>query len=178
MRNFSLKFIDIMVGVVLGLGFQWWPAFHEWWQYIAFVFVYIDIIDYWIDYEPSLKKFPPKREIDVLLDVAIVFTLFLYIYVTQLSWVGYFFIAFALLSTLDFFWLLSSKKEYRPTGKDGVFVRTWMNTNLVNAGVASIFTVAALTPNVSALLLLLTFILVRVTTRIVASTRYKLVHLR
>ena len=38
-----------MVGVVLGLGFQWWPLLKEPWQYTAFIFVYLDIVDYWID---------------------------------------------------------------------------------------------------------------------------------
>jgi len=32
LKNFSLKFVDIMVGIVLGLGFQWWPELHEPWQ--------------------------------------------------------------------------------------------------------------------------------------------------
>ena len=43
MKDFSLKFIDIMIGVVLGLGFQWWPLLQEPWQYVAFIFVYLNI---------------------------------------------------------------------------------------------------------------------------------------
>ena len=70
-----------MIAVVLGLGFQWWPALTEPWHYIAFIFVYVDIVDYWMDYGPSLKKFPPKREIDIILDILIMFALFLYIFI-------------------------------------------------------------------------------------------------
>jgi hypothetical protein len=91
-KNFSVKFIDMMIGIVLGLGLQWWVNLESTWQYVAFVFCYFDITDYWIDYGPSLKKFPPKREIDVFLDVAIAFSLFFYIYTTQVS-VFYFLIS-------------------------------------------------------------------------------------
>src|SRR5687768_14211625 len=99
MKNFSLKFIDIMIGIVLGLGFQWWIILQQPWQYIAFVFVYFDIVDNWIDYSHSLKKFPPKREIDVFLDLSIMFVFFLYIYTTQLT-IVYFLITFIVFKVL------------------------------------------------------------------------------
>src|SRR4051812_14495728 len=111
MKNFSLKFLDIMVGIVLGLGFQWWVALQYPWQYVAFIFVYFDIVDYWIDYSPSLKKWPPLRELDVFLDISIMFSLFLYIYSTQLT-IAYFLTTFIAFKLLDYFWLLSSKHEY------------------------------------------------------------------
>ena len=118
-NEFSIKFIDIMIGVILGLGFQWWPNLSEPWQYAAFILVYIDVIDYWIDYAPSLKKFPPKFELDLLLDVAIMFTLFLYIYATQQS-IVYFLVAFVVLRLLDSFWLLRANREY-PTHGEKIF---------------------------------------------------------
>ena len=39
--TFGPKFMDVMVGVVLGLGFQWWPDLREPWQFLAFVLVYL-----------------------------------------------------------------------------------------------------------------------------------------
>ncbi len=175
MKNFSLKFIDIMVGLVLGLGFQWWPVLNQPWQYVAFIFVYLDIIDFWIDYGPSLKKWPPKREIDVLLDVAIMFALFLYIYSTQISlfaFVG----AFILLRVLDFFWLLSSKIEFHPIGRDGTFLNTWLLFDCLEVIGAGVLIMINYTVVVLPLTLLLFFIGFRIAMRILASTRYKMAH--
>ena len=171
-RHFSLKFIDIMIGVVLGLGFQWWPALTEPWQYIAFVFVYIDIIDYWIDYGPALRKFPPKREFDIILDVANMFGLFLYIYTTQLS-IGYFLASFIVFKLIDLFWLIRVHAEYHPRGIKGLFVSTWITTNLLEAvAVAGLIAAVihfALLPGTA----LIIFIIINVGLRVLASSRYR-----
>ncbi len=175
MKNFSIKFIDIMVGIVLGLGFQWWPLLKEPWQYTAFIFVYLDIVDYWIDYSPSLKKFPPKREIDVLLDVGIMFTLFLYIYATLLTPV-YFFSAFIALKILDYFWLLSSKREYQPTGADKFFIDTWLRFNVIEICITAALIGFAFVFPLPHLIILALFIAFRLTARVFASWQYKKVH--
>lgn len=175
MKNFSLKFLDIMIGIVLGLGFQWWPELTQPWQYIAFVFVYLDIIDYWIDYGPSLKKFPPKREMDIFLDVAIMFSLFFYIYSTQLD-ILYFLISFIGLKVLDYFWLLSSKHEYHPTRTDGVFVDAWLKFNIIESAITLGIVLLALYTALSSLYLLIAFIVIRIFIRVLASFKYKKVH--
>ncbi|HEY4523268.1 MAG TPA: hypothetical protein VJK04_00125 [Candidatus Paceibacterota bacterium] len=175
MKNFSLKFIDIMVGIVLGLGFQWWPNLQTPWQYIAFIFVYLDIVDYWIDYSPSLKKFPPKKEINVMLDVSIMFALFLYIYSTQLT-IIYFLTAFVVFIALDYFWLLSSRHEYHPTGTDKLFVDTWIRFNLVEIFIAIALIILVMVFHVLPLAVLIIFIVARLITRALASWRYKKVH--
>ncbi len=175
MKNFSLKFIDIMIGIVLGLGFQWWVNLDHVWQYVAFVFVYFDIVDYWIDYSPSLKKFPPKREIDVLLDLSIMFTLFLYIYSTQMT-IIYFLTTFIIFRVLDYLWLLSSRREYHPTGQDKLFVDTWMNFNLLEAAIAGILIGLTNLFAFEPLIVLVLFIVVRLATRVLASFSYKKIH--
>ena len=175
MKNFSFKFLDIMLGIVMGLGFQWWPELKEPWQYVVFVFVYLDIVDYWIDYGPALKKFPPKREIDVLLDVSIMFALFLYIYSTQIS-LTYFLGAFILLRVLDYFWLLSSKSEYHPTGQDKAFVDTWLSFNLIECAVSLGLILCKLFTPLSSLVLLSIFIVCRILIRFAASWKYKKIH--
>ena len=175
MKDFSLKFIDIMIGVVLGLGFQWWTALSHPWQYVAFIFAYLDIVDYWIDYSPSLKKFPPKREIDVFIDLGIMFALFLYIYTTQLT-VVFFFGAFIVWRVLDFFWLLSSRAEFRPAGRDRVFLDTWIQFNVLEAFATGGLLFASLHTAFPPLLWVLSYILLRVLVRIAASFRYKKVH--
>ena len=164
-----------MVGMVLGLGFQWWPALKDPWQYLAFIFVYLDIVDFWIDYSPSLKKFPPKREIDVMLDIAIMFSLFLYIYATQITLV-YFLTASILLRILDFFWLLSSKYEYRPTNSDKVYIDTWLFFDLLEAALAGVFIGITFFASFHPFFILFTFIIFSITVRILASMQYKKVH--
>ncbi len=175
MKNFSLKFVDILIGIVLGLGFQWWPSLQYPWQYAAFIFVYFDIVDYWIDYSPSLKKFPPKREIDVMLDVAIMFTLFLYIYATQLTSV-YFLTVFVIWKILDYFWLLSSRHEYLPTGTDKIYVNTWMQFDLIEAVIAVVLIGGAILFNIESLIIIIAFIVCRIIVRVLASIRYKKIH--
>ena len=176
LKKFSLQFINTMVGVVLGLGFAWWTALKEPWSYIAFVFAYIDVIDYWIDYEPSLKKFPAKREMDVMLDLGIIFSLFLYIYATQLS-IVYFLAAFMLLKILDFFWLLRAKREYNPTGSDKVFTNTWLKLNIVEVVLSGLLIIAAYLFTIPSLAILITYIIMRVLVRIVSVKNYKRLHL-
>lgn len=161
-----------MVGIVLGLGFQWWPSLHLSWQFIAFIFVYFDIIDYWIDYAPSLKKFPPKREVDVFLDIGIIFSLFLYIYSTQLT-IVYFLTTFITFKILDYFWLLSSKYEYRPEGTDRLFVDTWMYFNLFEVLITGILIGSTYLWGMSPLTIIGIFIILRIVVRISASFRYK-----
>lgn len=175
MKNFSLKFLDIMIGMILGLGFQWWPALTQPWQYAAFIFVYLDIIDYWIDYGPSLKKFPPKREVDVFLDIAIMFSLFLYIYATQLT-IIYLLTAFVVWKILDFFWLLSSKYEYRPTGTDGAFIDTWLKFNIFEALFALALILAHQNFALDSVTSISIFIVFRILIRISASWKYKKAH--
>lgn len=164
-----------MVGIVLGLGFQWWPALTEPWQYIVFVFAYLDIVDYWIDYSPSLKKFPPKREIDVFLDIAIMFAMFLYIYTTQLT-VQHFFFAFVLWRIFDFFWLLSSRREFNPTGTDRLFVNTWLHFNAIEATVVLLLIAATRVASLPPLAWIGIYCAFRIFMRVCASFRYKKAH--
>jgi hypothetical protein len=164
-----------MIGIILGLGFQWWPVLQEPWQYVAFIFVYFDIVDYWIDYSPSLKKWPPKREIDVLLDLSIVFVLFFYIYSTQLT-LFHFFASFILLKMLDYLWLVSSNYEYRPQGRDKLFMDTWIKLNLMEAFVVVLLILAFFGFSAQPLLFILLFIFFRVGVRIFASNQYKSIH--
>ena len=174
-KNFSLKFVDIMVGIVLGLGFQWWPALTEPWQYIVFVFAYLDIVDYWIDYSPSLKKFPPKREIDIFLDIGIMFAMFLYIYTTQLT-VVHFFSAFVLWRIFDYFWLLSSRHEFRPTGVDRIFVNTWLHVNILEGCVTLVLIGATYLMPLAPIIWITVFCTFRIVVRVFASSRYKKAH--
>ena len=176
MKDFGLKFIDIMIGIVLGLGFQWWTNLQFPWQYLAFIFVYVDIVDYWVDYSPSVKKFPPKREVDLILDVAIMFSPFLYIYTTQQT-ILHFLFAFALFSILDCIWCIRARQEYHPGGTEGKYLTTWIHFNWIQAVIVLAVSGLLLVAGISPLATLIVFIAMRIVGRIAASYRYKKVYL-
>ncbi|OGG53414.1 hypothetical protein A3C20_00305 [Candidatus Kaiserbacteria bacterium RIFCSPHIGHO2_02_FULL_55_25] len=175
LANISLKFVDIMIGVVLGLGFQWWPNLVEPWQYAAFIFVYIDLVDYWIDYSFSLKAFPPKRELNIMLDVAIIFTMFLYIYSTQLT-ITYFLVSFGAFRIIDTFSLIRARREYHPSGREKKFVHAWIAMNIAEMLYTAGLLIVAIQFAFSPLMLLGMYIALRLATRIIASLHYKEVY--
>lgn len=173
--TFGPKFMDIMVGVVLGLGFQWWPDLHEPWQFIAFVFVYLNLIDYWIDYSPTLKKFPPRRELDVIIDVFIVFMMFLLVYATKVS-VPYLLGAFVVYRIADLLWVWRIRREHVINAHDIRFIDTWLRFDIIEAIIAGAIAVAVIAQAVAPLAATLTFIVFRVITRFSASLRYRSVY--
>ena len=174
-QTFSIKFIDIMIGIILGLGFQWWPNLTEPWMYMAFIFVYLDIIDYWIDYSPAMRRFPPHHELELMLDMGLMFSLFLLIYSTQLT-LTYFLLTFVIFRIIDIFWLWRVQAEYKPKGTDGVFIGTYIKIDIVEVIGTLLLTMLAYSNLASALILLIIFILFRITMRIVASLTYKKIH--
>src|SRR3989344_4227887 len=130
MKGFVLKFIDIMIAIILGLGFQWWPNLIEPWQYVAFFFAYFSIVDYWIDYIPALKKYPPKSEVGLLADILVLFSMFLLIYSAQKN-IAYFFIAFIVFRAVDFVWMWRIRREYALSEKDIIFFNTWLTFEII-----------------------------------------------
>jgi hypothetical protein len=173
--TFGTKFMDIMVGVVLGLGFQWWPDLHEPWQFLAFVFVYLNLIDYWIDYSPTLKKFPPRRELDVLTDVFIVFTMFLLVYATKVS-VPYFLGTFVVYRIADLLWIWRIRREHTIDTRDVRFIDTWFRFDILEACVASALAIIVAAGTISSLTAVIAFIVFRIATRFSASLRYRSVY--
>ena len=172
MQKFQLKFIDIMIGVVLGLGFQWWPELTEPWQYLAFAFAYLNIIDYWIDYNPIAKKYSVKLEVDVILHILIIFGMFLLISST-LQTLTYFFLAFAFYRAADIVWIWRIKREHRIPASDLVFINTWYKWDFVEAILAGGFYFLAADEILNPTILLLIFICIRILTRTIESKSYK-----
>lgn len=173
LKDFSLKFIDVMMGVVLGVGFQWWPDLHEPWQYIAFAFVYLNLVDYWIDYSPALKKYPLKREIDVILHTFIFFSIFYLIFSTRQT-IQAVFIGYALYRAADIVWIWRMKQEAHPTSNDRIFLNTWIIQDI--AEITGIGILALLIPLFTPLTLILIFIVFRLAARIFSSVRYKKIY--
>lgn len=177
-QTFSLKFIDIMVGVVLGLGFQWWPDLKEPWQYIAFFFVYINLIDYWIDYSPTLKQFPPRRELDIITHLFTVFTMFLLVYATRGTATS-FFITFIVFRLADLWWLWEIRRTYKMKPEEAIFVNTWFwfgGIEMVGSGL--LFLMVGPLAFFHPLVAIIVFVAFRTGTRVFASLRYKKVFFR
>lgn len=172
MKEFSSKLLDIMIGVILGLGFQWWPDLKEPWQFIAFVIVYLLIIDYWIDTASALKKFPPKRELDIIIDVALMFSFFLFIYSTK-NTITYFLFAFILFRALDIIWIFRAKSEYKILNHDALVMNTWLLSDAVDVAMASALLAVDYYQKPLELVLLGVFIAFWLVIRILSSFRYK-----
>lgn len=171
-QSFGLKFVDIMFGIVLGLGFQWWPDLHEPWQYIAFIFIYLNLIDYWIDYSPTIKKFPPRKELDLIIHIFIMFMIFLLVYSTR-GVVAFLFLTFVIYRIADLCWLFNISREYK-CGTDKRFVDTWIRFDIVEVVFSVIlFFVCQFFSFLPALAAVSVFIIFRLTTRVLSSVRYK-----
>ncbi|MBU0707464.1 hypothetical protein KKG41_03770 [Patescibacteria group bacterium] len=176
LKDFSLKFIDVMLGIVLGLGFQWWPDLIEPWQYIAFIFVYINLVDYWIDYSPTIKKFPLKREVDVLLHTFIIFSMFYLVFTTQSESITTFLFAFIIYRVFDVTWIWRMSSEYNPNNYDKRFLSSWNLFDWIEIAFTATLAILVYFLSVNYLLIIMLFILLRITTRIMASLRYKAVY--
>ncbi|TSC82560.1 MAG: hypothetical protein G01um101420_227 [Parcubacteria group bacterium Gr01-1014_20] len=164
-----------MIGIVLGLGFQWWPDLKESWQYIAFIFVYLSIIDYWVDTSAANKKYPPKKELDLIIDVAIMFTLFLLIY-SSLQTISYLLITFIVFRIFDSFWIVRRLREHGTELSNRRIFHTWLKSNIIDVITALILIVLSYNNFIPPLTALIAFILFRITLRIVASVYYKKVY--
>lgn len=176
MKDFAYKFMDIMMGVVLGLGFQWWPNLHEPWQFAAFIFAYIIIIDYWVDTAAALKKFPPKRELDIVLDVATMFSFFLFIYYAQAT-IIHFLAVFVAFRILDALWIFRVKNEYSLTPHDDLVMNTWLVADFIEAAVAaSLIAANYFLSKQTPIMLLAIFVSLWLVTRIWSSLRYKRIY--
>jgi len=172
LKQFTLKFIDIMIGIVLGLGFQSWSNIHDTWQYIAFFFAYLSIVDYWIDYIPTIRKFPPKNEVDLLADVGILFLMFLLIYATQFT-IIYFLIVYAVFRLVDNIWMARIRYQYSLNSRDKLFFNTWLVFGSIEGLVALALISLSAIFHLMPLLILVIFIIFRLLMRILASFRYK-----
>ncbi len=163
-----------MIGIVLGLGFQWWPDLKEPWQYIAFIFAYLSIVDYWVDTSAALKKYPPKKELDLILDIGIMFTLFLLIY-ASLKTVPYLLTTFVVFRTFDSLWIIRRTHEHADMADKHIF-NVWLKFNTIEALLAIVLIVLSLSHLLPPLSALLIFIILRIVSRVATSFRYKKVY--
>jgi hypothetical protein len=173
--RFGLKFIDVMIGVILGLGFQWWPELTSAWQYIAFIFVYLNLIDYWIDYSPTLKQYPLKNQFDVVLHTCVMFAMFFLVYTTQRT-IQIFLISFVFYRIIDIIWIWRMKTEYNPPAREQIFLNTWSISDIIESIGALLIIMFSLLFSAPSLIYIMIFIILRLASRLFASIRYKSVY--
>ena len=161
-----------MVAVVLGLGFQWWPQLKEPWQYLAFIFAYLNLVDYWIDYNPTAKRYALKLEVDVVLHTLIIFGMFLLVFAAQKS-LSYFLFSFAFYRVADILWLWFIKYKHKTLAGDLVFINTWLLSDIVETLAALAFGLLALYESFFPIYFLIAFVTIRIITRLMSSVRYK-----
>jgi len=164
-----------MIGVVLGIGFQWWGDLKETWQYIAFMFVYLNLVDYWIDYSPTVKRFPLKREIDVILHTYILFMMFYIVYATKLSIIS-FIVGYILYRVGDIFWIWRMFREYHKKERDKKFLYGWLSSDIFEIIVCLLLLLINHFYIIAPLIILVIFIVFRLLSRILASVYYKEVY--
>jgi len=172
LKDFTIKFIDIIIGIVLGFGFQSWANITETWQYVAFFFAYLTVVDYWIDYIPTVRKFPPKSEIDLLGDIAILFLMFLLIYATQFT-VTYFLIVYAIFRIVDDLWMTHIRYQYQLSNRDKLFFNTWFIFGSIECLVAILLVVLISIFHFAPLMIFAIFVIFRIIMRVLGSLRYK-----
>lgn len=170
-REFSRKYADIMIGIVLVLGFQWWFNLRQAWQFIAFIFVYLNLVDYWIDSSRLFRKFPLQRKTDVILYTFIIFSMFFMIYATQRSILTLLF-AFALYRAGDLAFLNGVKREHRSGSREASFIESWIRYETVETMGAGLLLFIGLLTSVAPALLFVFFIILRAITRTIASLTY------
>ncbi len=110
-----------------------------------------------------------------MIDVAIMFALFFYIYAVQLT-IIHFLLAFSLLRFFDFLWLLRARGQYHPTAFENAFVRAYLLADAVEVLVAFAFIAFIGIKAVPVLATLIAFIAFRILARIWASFQYKRVY--
>ena len=110
-----------------------------------------------------------------MLDVAIIFTMFLYIYSTQLT-ITYFLVSFGAFRIIDTFSLIRARREYHPSGREKKFVHAWIAMNIAEMLYTAGLLIVAIQFAFSPLMLLGMYIALRLATRIIASLHYKEVY--
>ncbi len=83
--HLSIKFLDVMFGAVIALGFnEWFRVPEHTYQSLLtptvelgmFIFSFMVLIDVWIKYDPTVRQFPTKHPHMLIVDLLLVLTMF------------------------------------------------------------------------------------------------------
>lgn len=107
----SYKLVTGLLALILVQGFFDWVGVSDTLQYVLFLFTYTLIVAYWVRHKHSLKRFPPKNGLGVLIDVTAMFVLFLITKAASLQ-IGFYFAALAVLRAVDALGITRMLSEY------------------------------------------------------------------
>ncbi len=130
----SIKFLDVMFGAIIALGFgQWFSvAERDTIFFISFVFAHIMLIDVWINYDPTIRKFPTKNPYFLILDLTLIFTMTFLIYYSMFS-LQKFLVAVVALRLIGVVWAERPIREYKIRGTDKSYLKYISKRNLFEA---------------------------------------------
>ena len=107
----SYKIVTALFALILAQGLFDWIGVSNTLQYVLFLFTYILIVAYWVRHKHSLKRFPPKNRLGILIDVTAMFVLFLITKAASLQ-LGFYFAALAVLRAVDALGISRMLSEY------------------------------------------------------------------
>ncbi len=132
----SIKFLDVMFGAIVAIGFGQWFSVDERESlfFISFLFAHIILIDVWVNYDPTVRKFPTKNPYFLVLDLALIFTMAFLIYYSMSS-LHRFLLSIIALRLVGVLWSERSLIEYKPGKPDATYLKHTRNRNFVEAAV-------------------------------------------
>ncbi|MBU4246578.1 MAG: hypothetical protein ABIF85_01445 [Nanoarchaeota archaeon] len=107
----SHKLVTGLLAIILVQGFFDWIGVSNTVQYVLFIFTYVLIVAYWVRHKHSVKRFPPKNGLGVLIDIIAMFVLFLIMKAASLQ-IGFYFAALAVLRAVDALGISRMLSEY------------------------------------------------------------------
>ncbi len=119
----SHKFVNLMFGIMLILGFLDWAGVSNTLQYVLFLFTYVLLITYWMAHRNYLNHFPPKNLLGVIIDITAMAVLFLTIKAALLP-LGFYFAALAILRAVDALGITRMISDYVSSRKDVLHLKS------------------------------------------------------
>lgn len=107
----SYKIVTVLFALILVQGLFDWIGVSNTLQYVLFLFTYVLIVAYWVRHRHTLKKFPPKNGLGIVIDVTAMFILFLITKAASLQ-LGFYFAALAVLRAVDALGISRMLSEY------------------------------------------------------------------
>ncbi|MBI2084970.1 MAG: hypothetical protein HYT71_00475 [Candidatus Aenigmarchaeota archaeon] len=162
--HLSIKFLDVMFGAIIALGFGQWFSVpeREIIFFIAFVFAHTILIDVWINYDPTIRKFPTKNPYFLILDLALIFTMAFLVYYSMFN-LQRFLVSAAVLRTIGILWSERPLKEYKIRGSDSSYLKYVRKRNFFEAAAFALlaYAYAAIDPSAATVAMIPVWVIFR-----------------
>ncbi|MBI4168188.1 MAG: hypothetical protein HY515_04485 [Candidatus Aenigmarchaeota archaeon] len=130
--HISIKFLDVMFGAIIAIGFGQWFAVSDRATvfFAAFLFAHIMLIEIWINYDPTVRKFPTKNPYFLILDLALIFNMSFLIYYSMFD-LQKFLMSIIALKVVGGLWAERPLKEYKIRGSNLSYLKYIRKRNLL-----------------------------------------------